>query len=211
MLKNLMIKDFIEELSSSSPAPGGGSVAALSAALASSLGSMVFNLTVGKRNYDELGEADKHKIMNSLEKTEKGSEEFLRLMEEDTDSFLQLMSAFRLPKDTEENKKLRVEKIQQGYKAAIEVPLKVASSAFKIYDYILTACELGNSNAISDAGVAALLIETAIEGAVLNVKINLSSVKDEVYKAEIYEKINKLVSEGKQNRDNILNIVESKL
>lgn len=211
MLKNLMIKDFIEELGSSSPAPGGGSVSALSAALASALGSMVFNLTVGKKNYDELSEADKNKIQNSLHETEKGREDFLRLMEEDTDSFMQLMSAFRLPKDTEENKKVRGEKIQQGYKAAIEVPLKVALSAFKIYDYILTASELGNSNAVSDAGVAALLIQTAIEGAVLNVKINLSSVKDETYKAEISKQINKLVTEGKQRRDHILSIVESKL
>lgn len=211
MLKNLMIKDFIEELGSSSPAPGGGSVSALSAALASALGSMVLNLTVGKKNYDELSEADKNKIQNSLHQTEKGREDFLRLMEEDTDSFMQLMSAFRLPKDTEENKKVRGEKIQQGYKAAIEVPLKVASSAFKIYDYILTACELGNINAVSDAGVAALLIQTAIEGAVLNVKINLSSVKDETYKAEISNQINKLVTEGKQSKDHILSIVESKL
>lgn len=210
MLKNLMIKDFIEELSSSSPAPGGGSVAALSAALASSLGSMVFNLTVGKKNYDELGEAEKNKILSSLEKTKRGSEEFLRLMEEDTDSFLKLMSAFRLPKDTEENKKLRGEKIQQGYKAAIEVPLKVASSAFKIYDYILTACELGNINAVSDAGVAALLIQTAIEGAVLNVKINLSSIKDEMYKTEVSKQIDNLVNEGKSRKNHILSIVEAK-
>lgn len=210
MLKNLMIKDFIEELSSSSPAPGGGSVAALSAALASSLGSMVFNLTVGKKNYDELGEAEKNKILSSLEETKRGSEEFLRLMEEDTDSFLKLMSAFRLPKDTEENKKLRGEKIQQGYKAAIEVPLKVASSAFKIYDYILTACELGNINAVSDAGVAALLIQTAIEGAVLNVKINLSSIKDEMYKTEVSKQIDNLVNEGKSRKNHILSIVEAK-
>ncbi len=211
MLKNLMIKDFIEELGSSSPAPGGGSVSALSAALASALGSMVFNLTVGKKNYEELSEADKNKIQNSLNETKKGSDEFLKLMEEDTESFMQLMSAFKLPKDTEENKNVRKEKIQQGYKAAIEVPLKVADCAFKIYDYILTASELGNINAVSDAGVAALLTQTAIEGAVLNVKINLSSVKDEAYKAEISKQINKLATEGKQRRDHILNIVESKL
>ena len=86
MLKNLMIKDFIEELGSSSPAPGGGSVSALSAALASALGSMVFNLTVGKKNYEELSEADKNKIQNSLNETKKGSDEFLKLMEEDTES-----------------------------------------------------------------------------------------------------------------------------
>lgn len=211
MFQKLTVQAFVEELSSNSPAPGGGSAAALAASLGSALGSMVFNLTVGKKVYNEYDENKKALILNSLEKTNINRNEFLRLMEKDAEEFLELMDAFKLPKNTEEEKSLREEKIEEGYIKALQVPLSVAEKAYEIYDYIIIAANYGNKNAVSDAGVAALLLQAAIESAVLNVKINLSGIKDEYYKVEIQQKCSKLVQDGLNKKAAIMDIVNSKL
>jgi len=211
MLQNLTVKEFIDELSSNSPAPGGGSAAALSAALASALGSMVFNLTINKKAYNEYEEDIKNNILKSLENTNSNKNEFLNLMDKDAEEFLELMSAFKLPKNSEEEKNLREIKIQEGYQKALEIPYKVANKAFELYKYIEIAAKYGNKNAISDAGVAALLIQTAVESAVLNVKINLSSIKNEEYKIEIEKQCKLIVEEGMIKKNSIIDIVNSKL
>jgi formiminotetrahydrofolate cyclodeaminase len=211
MLQNLNVKEFIDELSSNSPAPGGGSAAALSAALASALGSMVFNLTINKKAYNEYEEDIKNNILKSLENTDTNKNEFLNLMDKDAEEFLELMSAFKLPKNSEEEKNLREIKIQEGYQKALEIPYKVANKAFELYKYIEIAAKYGNKNAISDAGVAALLVQTAVESAVLNVKINLSSIKDEEYKIEIEKQCKLIVEEGMIKKNSIIDIVNSKL
>ncbi|MBL4938111.1 cyclodeaminase/cyclohydrolase family protein [Clostridium sp. YIM B02515] len=211
MLQNLNVKEFIDELSSNSPAPGGGSAAALSAALASALGSMVFNLTINKKAYNEYEEDIKNNILKSLENTNSNKNEFLNLMDKDAEEFLELMSAFKLPKNSEEEKNLREIKIQDGYQKALEIPYKVANKAFELYKYIEIAAKYGNKNAISDAGVAALLIQTAVESAVLNVKINLSSIKNEEYKIEIEKQCKLIVEEGTAKKNSIIDIVNSKL
>ena len=182
MLEKKTVKEFVEELASSSPAPGGGSVSAVSASLASALTSMVCNLTVGKKSYNELEEDKRSAIDETLKTCEELKFKFLDLMNEDTKVFLELMETFKMPKDTEEEKKVRSEKIQSGYKKSLEVPLSTAKTAFELYKYILIAAQYGNKNAVSDAGVAALMTESAIEAAILNVKINMSSIKDEEYK-----------------------------
>lgn len=211
MLQNFTVKEFVEELSSNSPAPGGGSAAALAASLGSALCSMVFNLTIGKKAYNEYEDDKKNSINSSLEVAKEEKDNFLRLMEKDAEEFLVLMDAFKLPKNTEEEKSYRLEKINEGYLKALEIPLEVAEKAFQIYKYIEVAANYGNKNAISDAGVAALLIQTAIEAAVLNVKINLSSVKDESYKAQVSEKSNNLIKEGLLKKEKIMETVISKL
>lgn len=211
MLQNLTLKAFMEELASDSPAPGGGSAAALAASLGSALGSMVFNLTVGKKVYNEYEEDTKNVISKALEETNEKKGDFLDLMEKDAEEFLKLMAAFKLPKTTEEEKVERSEKIEEGYISALQVPLSVAEKAYAVYDYIELAASWGNKNAVSDAGVAALLLQTAIESAVLNVKINLSGIKNEVYKAEVQKKCTELIEDGLKKRDNIMNIVNSKL
>ncbi len=211
MLQNLNVKEFIDELSSNSPAPGGGSAAALSAALASALGSMVFNLTINKKAYNEYEEDIKNNILKSLEDTNSNKNEFLNLMDKDAEEFLELMAAFKLPKTSEEEKNLREIKIQEGYQKALEIPYKVANKAFELYKYIEIAAKYGNKNAISDAGVAALLVQTAVESAVLNVKINLSSIKDEEYKIEIEKQCKLIVEEGMIKKNSIIGIVNSKL
>lgn len=211
MLEKKTVKEFVEELASSSPAPGGGSVSAISASLASALTSMVCNLTVGKKSYNELEEDKKASIDETLKECEELKFKFLDLMDEDTKVFLELMETFKMPKDTEEEKKVRSEKIQLGYKKSLEVPLSTAKAAFELYKYILIAAQYGNKNAVSDAGVAALMTQSAIEAAILNVKINMSSIKDEEYKDGIGKDIENISSEGTRLREEILKIVNSKI
>jgi len=211
MLQSLTVKGFTDELASNSPAPGGGSAAALAASLGSSLCSMVFNLTIGKKAYNEYDEDKKNLINSSLEEVKAQKDNFLGLMEKDAEEFLVLMEAFKLPKNTETEKEYRLEKINEGYVKALEIPFDVAKKASEIYNYVEIAASFGNKNAISDAGVAALLLQTAIESAVLNVKINLSSIKDESYKTEVAEKCDILIKEGLLKKEKIMEIVTSKL
>ncbi|ARC84514.1 formiminotransferase-cyclodeaminase family protein [Clostridium argentinense CDC 2741] len=211
MLEKKTVREFIEELASSSPAPGGGSVSAISASLASALTSMVCNLTVGKKSYNELEEDKKASIDETLKACEELKFKFLDLMNEDTKVFLELMKTFKMPKDTEEEKKVRSEKIQLGYKKSLEVPLSTAKAAFELYKHILIAAQYGNKNAVSDAGVAALMTQSAIEAAILNVKINMSSIKDEEYKSGIEKDIENISSEGTRLKEEILKIVNSKI
>lgn len=211
MLDNKTVREFVEELGSKSPAPGGGSVAALSASIGAALGSMVFNLTVGKKAYKVYSDEERNEVDSSLEETSKIQHEFLDLMNKDTEEFLELMKAFKLPKESDEEKKIRSQKIQEGYVKALKVPLEVAEKAFDIYKYIEVASRLGNKNAISDAGVASLMIQAALEGAVLNVKINLGSIKDDEYKKEINLRCEQLTTEGRNKRDNILSTVNSQI
>jgi formiminotetrahydrofolate cyclodeaminase len=211
MLDTKTIKEFIDELGSNSPAPGGGSVAALSSSLASALSAMVFSLTVGKKAYNNMNEEEKALVDKNLEITGELKNEFLTLMNKDTEVFNSLMEAFKLPKETEEEKAARSEKIQEGYKAAIQVPLEVARKTFDLYENILVAVKYGNKNAISDGGVAALMAQSAIEGAILNVKINLSAIKDDNYKEVMEKEISNLSQSGLEKQKEILRIVEENL
>lgn len=211
MLQDLSLKGFIDELASNSPAPGGGSAAALSASLSSALTKMVFNLTIGKKFYDEYSDDEKKSIDEAVEKTNLSKDEFLQFIDKDANAFLEIMSAFKLPKSNDEEIKIRKQKIAEGYASALDVPLTVAKKAFKIYDYIYLASKLGNPNAASDAGVAALLLQAGIEGAVLNVRINLSSIKDEEFKKEVQKQCKVLVEEGRMKQAEIMKILDSKL
>ncbi|GAA0178258.1 cyclodeaminase/cyclohydrolase family protein [Clostridium sediminicola] len=207
MFNNCTIKEFLDELASKSPAPGGGSTAALAASLGSSLSSMVFNLTIGKKMFDEYSDEIQESIHDALKKAEESKEEFLKLMDKDTEAFMGLMDAFKLPKESEEEKVIRSAKIQKGLIDALEVPLEMAEKAFELYDVIKIACKYGNKNAISDAGVAALMIQSGIESAVLNTRINVASIKDKEYKGKTEERCNVLVNEGRIFRDNVLEVV----
>lgn len=207
MLDTMQVNEFISELASNSPAPGGGSVAALCGSLGAALTSMVFNLTVGKKAYLALGEAERASVDEGLAKANELKDEFLRLMNEDTEVFNKLMAAFKMPKETEEEKALRNEVIQEAYKAATNVPLEVARKAYDIYEIIEIAVDHGNKNAISDAGVAALLAQATIEGAIMNVKINLSSIKDEEFTSALREEIKVISEDGMRLQKEILAVV----
>lgn len=211
MQKNLMIKDYIEKLSSKEPIPGGGSAAALAGALSSALTAMVFNLTIGKKMYEEYDDDKKDLINTSLKKIEECNIELMDFMDRDGEAFLSLMAAFKLSKESQEEKIKRNEKIQLGYENALKIPLNLAKKCIEIYKYVLVASKYGNKNVISDAGVAAILLQGAVESAILNVKINLNGIRDEKYKKNIEVECRKIIEEASLKKVEIMKMVNSKI
>lgn len=175
MLTDLTIKDFLSKVSDSDPVPGGGSISALNAAIAASLETMVANLTVGRKKYAEV----EHIMKELAEKAELAGRLFSEYVNEDAEAYEAVFSAYKLPKDTEEEKAIRSEAIQEATKDAAEVPMEVARAACTLLSSIDYVARNGNSNAVTDACVAMMCARTAILGALLNVRINLSSIKDE--------------------------------
>lgn len=177
MLKELGLQAFINQLESSEPVPGGGSVAALSSALSSALSAMVANLTVGKKNYEEVSD----KMSEIANRMSGHKQMFVDMIDKDANSFDSVMKAFKLPKETEEEKAHRNQLIQDGMKYAASVPLEVAYNTSLLFDDIAELVKFGNKNAQTDALVAAMMARTAILSALYNVKINLGSIKDEAF------------------------------
>ncbi len=207
MLIDKKISNFLDELASNSPTPGGGSVAALAGALGVALISMVGNLTVSKKKYEDV-EEDIKKIISSSEKLRY---ELSQLMEEDVKVFNNFMATYKMPKETEDEKKIRAEMIQESLIKAAKVPLRVAYKCLDILILSQEAAEKGNVNVVSDAGVAALMAEAALESAILNVKINLKMIKDEKTKKELSFSIQELLLKEKGQKEKVLEIVEEKL
>lgn len=207
MLKDLNIVEFTNETASDSPAPGGGSIAALNAAIAASLLSMVANLTIGKKRYADVND----RMEELVPELNKYKDEFVEGIDKDSDSFNGVIAAMKLPKETEEEKKVRSEKIQDGYKEAIAVPLGLGTKVVELYDYARELAETGNTNAITDVAVAAINIKAAVEGAFLNVIINLNSLKDESYRHELEEKMESVRNTVEKNHKEIMEIVNKKL
>ena len=199
------IKAFIDELASNSPAPGGGSVAALCGSLAAGLEAMVANLTLGKEKY-RTGWDKMHKV---LEEGEKLRAEFISLMNEDTESFNLFMQALKMPKETEEQKASRKAAMGEASKAATAVPLRTLESCVKAAELSFTVAKYGNSNAVSDAGVAALLAEAAGKAASYNVKIDLPGIADEAFAKECRERMEKALAEVVKHADETAKLVEA--
>ncbi|GHT76237.1 methenyltetrahydrofolate cyclohydrolase [Bacteroidia bacterium] len=176
-LIELSVKEFLLVTAGDDPVPGGGSVSALCAALSSALGQMVAQLTIGKKKYADVEEDMKEMaaIFNSY------LDEFTLDIDKDSDAYNMVFSAFKLPKETEEEKAVRSQKIQEATKIATEVPLQVARRAYKVMDFIHIVAKTGNQNTITDACVAMMCARTAVLGALLNVRINLSSIHDVEY------------------------------
>ena len=207
MLIDKKVSNFLEELASNSPTPGGGSVAALAGALGAALISMVGNLTVGKKKYEDV-EEDIKKIISSSEKLRY---ELSQLIEEDVKVFNNFMATYKIPKETEDEKKIRTEKIQEALIEAARVPLKVAYKCVDILSLTKEVAEKGNINVVSDAGVAALMAEAALKSAILNVKINLRMIKDEKIREELSFSIKELLLKEKGQKEKVLEIVEEKI
>lgn len=178
-LVDLKVIDFIKEVDSASPAPGGGSVSALSSSLGASLARMVGHLTVNKKKYAELSNDIKNKFEDSFNKLSVINEELIKLIDEDTENFNNLMTAMKMPKESDEEKLLRKKKMKEAAIQATNTPLKILELSLKILRELHIFIEHGNKNALSDVGVAALLAEAGGKGAILNVKINISSIEDE--------------------------------
>lgn len=168
------LENFIEEISSSSPTPGGGSVSAFNGVLGTSLGLMVCNLTIGKKKYESV-EAEVLEIKNRLQNFR---EKFLELYDEDSKAFDKVMEAIKLPKESEEDKIKRTHAIEDATVYATEIPINVIQACSEVTNDLIRLCEIGNQNSLSDAGVALILIKSSAEGAMLNVMINTKSLND---------------------------------
>ena len=174
MLKDLTITEFLEQTASAEPLPGGGCTAALSAALAAGLTEMVANLTIGRKEFQAV-EDEMKKIANAAADLRKKLQNDI---DNDAQAYREVLAAFKLPKNTDGEKKQRSSAIQQAFKTAATVPLGVARDALKIMDLASRAISQGNQNAVSDGAVAVLASRTAALAALYNVKINLSAIKD---------------------------------
>ncbi|HCX03270.1 MAG TPA: methenyltetrahydrofolate cyclohydrolase [Clostridiales bacterium] len=193
-MKNKTLEEFSKETASSEPVPGGGSIAAYSGALAAALSEMVANLTVGKKNYEDVEE----EMKLIVEKADMIRKNMLVNIEKDCEAFDKVMEGFKMPKNTEEEKENRKKTIQEGLITAAEVPLEIAKEAFEIMPIAEIVVEKGNKNAVTDGLVSAMLARTAVLSALLNVKINLASIKDEKYvkkTGEIVKNLEKMAVE----------------
>ena len=183
-LIQMTAKALAEETSSESPAPGGGSVSAYVGALGVSLGVMVANLSAHKRGWDDRW----NEFSQIAESGMRIQKELLRLVDEDTAAFNRIMEAFGLPKGTEEEKVTRAKAIEEASKYAMEIPLRTAEISLEGMEICIAMVKSGNPNSITDAGVGAMCIRTAVLGAVMNVKINASGIKDKEFTKRLLER-----------------------
>ena len=206
-LTDLSVTDFVYETASESPAPGGGSVSALLGALGTSLATMVANLSAHKRGWDNRWE----EFSGWAEKGKTIQEELLLLVDEDTRAFNAIMAAYRLPKKSETEKKERTKAIQEATRNAILVPARVMETAYKAYEVIRAMAVDGNPNSVSDAGVGALAVRSAIYGAWLNVRINAGNLDDPEFLDKVMKNCRKILEDSAMKENEVLKIVEQKI
>ena len=206
-LISLSAKKLAEETASESMAPGGGSISAYVAALGASLGTMVANLTANKPGWDEKTET----FSEWAVKGQSIQQELLYLVDEDTRSFNAIIEAIRLPKDTKEEKTVRLQAIEKASQYAAEVPFQVMEVAIKSSDLLLAMCEIGNPASVTDAGVGALCCMTAVEGAFMNVKINTKDLSDRTFAKELNSKAQATFEKSTTVFRNITDIVHSRI
>jgi glutamate formiminotransferase/formiminotetrahydrofolate cyclodeaminase len=201
------LEGFIDQVASSSPAPGGGSVSAACGALGAALSSMVCRLTIGRKRFVEVSEELKV-ILEKAETIRRQMEEFIV---KDAESFDKVMTAMKLPKYTDEEREKRDRAVQEATRGAIVVPLQVMEQGLEALGLSRTVAEKGNPNMISDAGVSALAARTAVGGAYYNVRINLNSLEDQEFVRATREKADAVRSEAEVLAQGIENLVEEKL
>jgi len=207
MFEEQKLSEFLNVLSSNAPTPGGGSASALSGTVGASLVAMVANLTIGKKKYADVEAEMKEVLLKAIGlRDEMGA-----LIEEDARSFDAVMVAFKMPKETDEEKRVRREKIEEATKVATETPLRVMRKCLEGMNLCSVVAEKGNANSISDAGVASLQFKTAAKGAMLNVLINLPGIKDESFKEKAKKEADSIYETVESRSSEILNLVRSKM
>jgi formiminotetrahydrofolate cyclodeaminase len=190
MLTEKRIDEFLQELGSVSPAPGGGSVAAMAGALAAQLAAMVCRLTIANVKYSqahgELGELLRHAV--------EAADRLTKYIDEDTTAFQRVMACYNLPKTTEGEQTIRRDRIQEALKEAARLPLEVAQNSLAVLRYTKAVLLQGTPQAASDAAVAGLMAYAAIMGAVYNVRINVTAIKDQQFAEHMHSKLDELMS-----------------
>ena len=204
-LQDLTVKEFIDKVTGNDPVPGGGSVSALNGSLAASLAAMVANLTVGRKKYAEVNDE-----MEELSARLTGlSAQLLNDVDRDAEAYDRVFAAFKLPKETDEEKAVRTEAIQRETKYAAQVPMEVARTAHAILPLIDTVTHKNNNNAVTDACVAMMCARTAVLGALLNVRINLTSITDEAFVKEMSAEAERLERETLAAEQQVLECVKT--
>ncbi|MCX6233600.1 MAG: glutamate formimidoyltransferase [Bacteroidetes bacterium] len=206
-LVNMSLTDFVYETASESPAPGGGSISAYIGSLGAALGTMVANLSAHKRGWDDRWE----EFSKWAEKGKYYHDELLKMVDEDTRAFNQIMAVFELPKGTEEEKAARDRAIQNATRYAIEVPFRTMTLCFESMEVMKAMAETGNPNSVSDAGVGALAARTGVIGAWLNIKVNASALEDKAFVEEKLAQGFEIVKKAKLLEEDILSIVTKKI
>ena len=206
-LVDMTCKGFAHETASESPAPGGGSISAYIGALGAALGTMVANLSSHKAGWDERWK----EFSDWADKGQKLMTELLHLVDEDTEAFNRIMAVFSMPKSTDEEKTARSAALQEATLYATQVPLKTIRAAHAAFPLVRAMAEEGNPNSVSDAGVGALAIRSAVMGAALNVKINAAGLKDRAAADELVGEAERLVADSQREESEILAIVERKI
>ncbi len=206
-LVSLKTAELVHEVSRETPAPGGGSIAALAGSLGAALASMVSNLTIGKKGYESVWE----KLNRVAEDAQQVKDELLKAVDEDTNAFNAYMEARRMPQNTPEEKAARQKAIQEGLKQAVRVPLRTAELSLKAMKVAAEAVEHGNVNSVTDAGVGAQIAFTGVRGGIYNVLINLPQIEDEQFVREMKEKCASMEQEAEQMLTEVLKKVRQKI
>ena len=207
MLAELTVKEFLDKVAGSDPVPGGGSVAALNGAVASALTAMVAGLTIGKKGDEEHEELMKHISRLSIRQQEL----FVEYIDRDSEAYDHVFGCFKLPKSTDEEKAARSAAIQEATRFAALVPMQVARNACELMEIIADVARLGNQNAITDACVAMMAARSAVLGALLNVRINLGSLKDKTFVDELKREADHLEQLACMREKELLEVVNQEL
>lgn len=210
-LVEMDIIKFLSEVDSNSPAPGGGSVSALASSLGVSLARMVAHLSFGKKKYEALTDDIKTKFVSNFDELLKIKDELNALIDRDSEAYNTVMAAFKLPKDTDEEKNIRNSEIQKCTKFAIQTPYDIVALSGKAISLLGEILENGNKNAITDIGVGTMLLMSGLEGGILNVKVNLSSIEDKAYVEKISKEISEIREVAEKEKNRIMEIVNSAL
>ncbi len=200
-LKTLTVQDFVTAAASEAPTPGGGAVAAVTAATGAALAEMVANLTIGKKGYEDV----KDVMVDLQQRAQVIRERSLELAQADADAFGLFMNALALPKETDEEKAIRKEALQNAYKSAGSVPFEIGELANQIFDLADIAVQQGNTNLVTDGAIAAINARAAVRAAFLNVRINLMGIKDEAFNKEMREKMEAIESQIDAREQAIVN------
>ena len=207
MFKEQQLQTFLDQLASSASTPGGGSAAAVMGAMGAALVSMVANLTVGKKKYEEVEE----EMRGFLEQSEALRERLTGMLQADVDVFDQVMAAYGMARETEEEKARRSQTIQAALKEATDVPLACAQLCADVIELCRPVAEKGNLNVISDAGVAVLAAHAALRSAALNVYINIGGIRDAEFVNDRRAKLEFVLSGAGTATETVYELVKSKL
>jgi len=195
---------FLERTASGAPVPGGGSIAALCAAVSASLSEMVANLTIGRKGFEAIEYEMKEIAKDAFNYRGK----LVYDIDRDSDAFNDVVSAYKLPKSTEENRSNRNRAIQQGLKNAVIVPLSVAKDALRLMELAARVVENGNKNAVTDGAVAAMMARTSVLSALYNVKINLLSITDKAFVKDVAKQIKHMEKHTQEREKEILSAID---